>query len=105
MRTARLEYEYSLAAELDLAWTVKPLARTPHEGSTILAFKDSGASSWIGFLSRTRGNRIDLNRFLRIAIGLVAALGQVQRRVLIPGKPHYTKVVLRPALVIIGGTR
>jgi hypothetical protein len=38
----------------------------------------------MGFLSGTRCNRIDLNRFLRIAIGLVAALGQVQRRVLIP---------------------
>ncbi len=84
MRAAGLEYEYSLATELDLAWTVRPLALTPHEGSTILAFKDPGASPWIGFLSGTRGNRIDMNRFLRIAIGLVAAVGQVQRRVLIP---------------------
>ena len=84
MRAARLEYENSLAAELDLAWAVRPLALTPHEGSTILASKDPGASPWIGFLSGTRGNRIDLNRFLRIAIDLVAALGQVQRRVLIP---------------------
>ena len=55
MRAARLEYEYPLAAELDRAWTVRPLALTPHEGGTILGFKDPGASPWIGFLSGTRG--------------------------------------------------
>jgi len=97
VRAAGLEYEYSLAAELDLAWTVRPLALTPHEGSTIFAFKDPGASPWIGFLSGTRGNRIDLNRFLRIAIGLVAAVGQVQRRVLIPRN----RTILKSSFVLL----
>src|SRR3954447_18630263 len=35
-----LEHEYSLAAELDSAWAVKPLALTRHEGRTILVLKD-----------------------------------------------------------------
>jgi hypothetical protein len=43
------------------------------------------------------GNRIDLNRFLRIAIGLVAALGQVQRRVLIPRN----RTILKSSFVLL----
>ncbi len=40
---------------------------------------------WIGFLNGTnQGQPLDLTRFLRIAIGLVAARGQVHRRGLIP---------------------
>ena len=40
---------------------------------------------WIGFLNGTNQRQpLDLTRFLRIAIGLVAARGQVHRRGLIP---------------------
>ena len=40
-------------------------------------------SSWINFLTGTRGNRSNLTRFLRIAIGLTTAVGQVHRHGLI----------------------
>src|ERR1700730_12734338 len=43
------------------------------------------------------------------SVGLVAGFGQVHRRVLIPESvlycPHQTRVVLRPASVIVGGMR
>ena len=40
---------------------------------------------WIGFLNGTnQGQPLDLTRFLRVAIGLVAARGQVHRRGLTP---------------------
>ena len=79
----RLEHEYSLAAELDEAWAAKPLALTRHQGRTVLILKDPGGESLDRILERHRGQPLDLTRFLRIAIGLASALGQVHRRGLI----------------------
>ena len=79
----RLEHEYSLAAELDEAWAAKPLALTRHQGRTVLILKDPGGESLDRILERHRGQPVDLTRFLRIAIGLASALGQVHRRGLI----------------------
>src|SRR6201987_2097905 len=79
----RLEHEYSLAAELDPAWAVKPLALTLHEGRTILILKDPGGEPLDRILERNQGQPLDLTRFLRIAIGLAAAVAQVHGRGLI----------------------
>src|SRR5712664_1560763 len=79
----RLEHEYSLAAELDPAWGARPLALTRHEGRTILVLKDPGGEPLDRVLERDQGSPLELTRFLRIAIGLAAALGQVHRRGLI----------------------
>src|SRR5216683_171259 len=79
----RLEHEYSLAAELDPEWAAKPLALTRHEGRTILLLSDPGGEPLDLVLQRDQERQLDLTRFLRIAIGLVAALGQVHRRGLI----------------------
>ena len=75
----RLEHEYLLASELDSAWAAKPLALTHHEGRTLLIFKDPGGEPLDLVLEREQGQPLDLTRFLRIAIGLAAALGQVHR--------------------------
>jgi PAS domain S-box-containing protein len=79
----RIEHEYSLAAELDSAWAAKPLALIRHEGRTILVLKDSGGEPLDRILERDQGQPLDLNRFLRIAIALATALGQVHRHGLI----------------------
>jgi PAS domain S-box-containing protein len=79
----RLEHEYSLAAELDPTWAVKPLALTLHDGRTILLLKDPGGEPLDRILERDHGQPLDLTRFLRIGIGLANALGQVHRRGLI----------------------
>jgi len=73
----RLEHEYSLAAELDPAWAVRPLALTRHEGRTILVFKDPGGQPLDQILERNKGQALDLMYFLRIAIGLASAINQV----------------------------
>jgi PAS domain S-box-containing protein len=84
----RLEHEYSLAAELDPAWAAKPLAVTRHQGRTILVLTDPGGEP-LDLLLEDRilegepRKPLDLTRFLRISIGLAAALGQVHRRGLI----------------------
>jgi hypothetical protein len=79
----RLEHEYSLAAELDPAWAARPLALTRHEGRTILVLEDPGGEPLDQVLERDQGQPLDLTRFLRTAIGLASALGQVHRRGLI----------------------
>ena len=79
----RLEHEYSLAAELDPAWAVRPLALTRHEGRTILVFKDPGGQPLDQILERNKGQPLDLMYFLRIAIGLASAINQVDRQGLV----------------------
>jgi len=79
----RLQHEYSLAAQLDPAWAAKPLTLTSHAGRTILVLKDPGGEPLDRILERDPGKPLDLTSFLRIAIGLATALGQVHRRGLI----------------------
>ena len=79
----RLEHEYSLAAELDAAWAVQPLALTRHQGRAVLVLKDAGGEPLDRLIEQRQGQPIDLTRFLRVAIGLAAALGQAHRQGLI----------------------
>src|ERR1700732_1771380 len=79
----RLEHEYSFAAELDPAWAAKPLAITRHEGRTILVLKDPGGEPLDRILERDHGRPLELTRFLRVAISLARAVGQVHGRGLI----------------------
>jgi predicted ATPase/signal transduction histidine kinase/GAF domain-containing protein/CheY-like chemotaxis protein len=75
----RLEHEYSLRAELDPAWAVRPLALAEHQGRTVLVLKDPGGEP----LERLIGRPMELRQFLRIAIGLSVALGRVHKHGLI----------------------
>ncbi|MDT7813002.1 MAG: hypothetical protein QOJ42_2918, partial [Acidobacteriaceae bacterium] len=79
----RLEHEYSLASELDPAWAAKPLELTRFEGRMILVLKDPGGEPLDLLLERDQAQPLDLTRFLRIGIGMAAAVGQVHRRGLI----------------------
>jgi predicted ATPase/signal transduction histidine kinase len=79
----RLEREYSLATELDAAWAAQPLALTRHRGRAVLILKDPGGEPLDRIIEQHQGQPIDLVRFLRIAIGLAAALSQVHRQGLI----------------------
>ena len=75
----RLEHEYSLRAELDSAWAVVPLGIAAHQGRPVLVLEDPGGEP----LDRLVGAPLELRQFLRLAIGLAAALGQVHKRGLI----------------------
>jgi serine/threonine protein kinase len=93
----RLEHEYSLAAELDPSWAAKPVALTRYEGRTVLILKDPGGEPLDQVLERNRGRPLDLAHFLRVAIGLAKALGQVHRQGLI----HKD---IKPANVLVDDT-
>jgi serine/threonine protein kinase len=75
----RMEHEYSLRAEHDSAWAVCPLALAPHKGRTMLVLTDPGGEP----LDRLLGRPMELIQFLRLAIGLSAALGRLHGRSLI----------------------
>src|SRR4029077_7785866 len=75
----RMEHEYSLGAELDPGWALRPLALAPHKGRTMLVLTDPGGEP----LDRLLGRPMELTQFLPLAIGLSAALGQLYGRSLI----------------------
>jgi hypothetical protein len=75
----RLAHEYSLKDELDGAWAARPLELLRDHGQTVLALEDSGGELLSGLL----GMPMDIGRFLRLAVGVAAALGKAHKRGLI----------------------
>ncbi|MGD0492039.1 MAG: AAA family ATPase [Steroidobacteraceae bacterium] len=75
----RMEHEYALRAELDPAWAVRPLALAGQQGRSVLVLEDPGGEP----LDRLVGAPMELGQFLRLAIGLSAALARVHQRGLI----------------------
>jgi PAS domain S-box-containing protein len=75
----RLIHEYSLKQELDSAWAVRPLELVQDRGQSILVLEDPGGE----FLDRLLGRSLEIGHFLRIAVGVAAALGKVHEHGLI----------------------
>ena len=75
----RLTHEYELRDELDAAWAARPLALARESGRTALLLEDPGGEP----LDRLVGAPMEAGRFLRLAIGIVAALGKVHQRGLV----------------------
>src|SRR5258708_4916321 len=92
----RLEQESSLSAELAPTWPAPPLELTRHEGRTMLVLKDPGGEPLDRVLDRDQGQPLELSRFLRVAVGMATALGQVHRSGLI----HKN---VKPANVLVDG--
>ena len=72
----RLAHEYGLKDELDRAWAVRPLQLVRKGGRTMLVLEDPGGQP----LERQLGRPMELGQFLRLAIGLSAALGELHER-------------------------
>ena len=75
----RLAHEYGLKDELDGAWAVRPLEFVREGGRTMLVLEDPGGEP----LDRLLGAPMDVGRFLRLAIGIAAALGKLHQRGLV----------------------
>ena len=75
----RLAHEYELRDELDGAWSARPLAISREGGRTALLLEDPGGEP----LERLIGAPMEVGRFLRLAIGIVAALGKAHQRGLV----------------------
>ncbi len=76
---ARLEHAYALRDALDSAWAARPVALERQDGRPTLLIEDPGGE----VLARILGKPWDLVPFLRVAIGLAAALGRLHQQGLI----------------------
>jgi PAS domain S-box-containing protein len=72
----RLALEYSFKGQLDSAWAVRPLELVRDRGQTILVLEDPGGDLLGGLL----GKPMEVERFLRVAVGVTAALGKMHQR-------------------------
>ncbi len=88
----RLAHEYSLKDELDSAWAVRPLELLRDRGQTVLVLEDPGGK----LLGSLLGAAMEVGRFLRLAIGVAAAVGKMHRR----GLVHKD---IKPANILVNG--
>ncbi len=75
----RLAHEFSLQAELDPTWAVRPRALTRDHGRLTLLLDDPGGELLAGLV----GHPWEVPQFLRVAIGLAGALGRLHAQGLI----------------------
>src|SRR5262245_23559928 len=74
-----LEHSYALREELDPAWAARPVELVRSQGRPALLLEDPGGE----LLARLVGQPWEVGQFLRVAIGLARALGQLHARGLI----------------------
>jgi serine/threonine protein kinase len=75
----RLEREYRLKAELDSGWAIRPVELLRGKGQIALVLEDPGGEPLDQVLERP----LEVTQFLRLAIGLSAALGALHERSII----------------------
>jgi serine/threonine protein kinase len=75
----RFAREFALRIELDGAWAAKPLELAREGGGLVLVLEDAGGEP----LERFVGAPMEVGRFLRVAIGIAAALGHLHARGLV----------------------
>ncbi|MFS8066286.1 MAG: serine/threonine protein kinase, partial [Byssovorax sp.] len=74
-----LKHEYEIGKILDSRGAVKPLALESHRGMPTLVLEDTGGES----LDHLLGAPMGVERFLRLAIGITAAVTDVHRQEII----------------------
>ena len=75
----RLTHEYGLKDDLDSTWAVRPLELVRERGQTMLMLEDPGGEP----LARLLGGPMEMGDFLRLAVGIAAALGKLHQRGLV----------------------
>ena len=75
----RFAHEYALRDELDSGWAARPLALAREGGRTALLLEDPGGEP----LERLIRGPMETGRFLGLAVGVAAALGQAHQRDLV----------------------
>jgi len=88
-----LEHEHSLRAELDAAWAVPPVELTQYEGRTVLVLEDPGGKP----LDQLVGTPMEIGQFLRVAIGLSAAVRHLHGRGLIHKDLKPASIMIEPS--------
>jgi serine/threonine protein kinase len=89
----RLAHEYALKDQLDGTWAVPPLELISDGARPMLVLEDTGSEA----LHLLLGAAMDVGGFLRLAIGIAAALGKLHQR----GLLHKD---IKPANILVNGT-
>ncbi|TDW37004.1 PAS domain S-box-containing protein [Rhizobium azibense] len=89
----RFDHEFGLKDELDSPWAVRPLELVREGGRTMLVLEDPGGEP----LARRLGTAMETELFLRLAIGIAAALGKAHQR----GLVHKD---IKPANILVTGS-
>jgi serine/threonine protein kinase len=90
---ARLDHAYALRDELEPSSVARPLRLVHHHGLPALLLEDPGGD----LLARLLGQPWELPQFLRVAIGVAAALGRLHARGLIHRDVNPAKILVNPA--------
>jgi PAS domain S-box-containing protein len=89
----RLTHEYGLKDDLDDAWAARPLELVRERGRTMLVLEDPGGEP----LHRLLGPQMEMERFLRLAVALSAALGRLHQRGLVHKDVKPTNFIVNSA--------
>ncbi|HTR05557.1 MAG TPA: serine/threonine-protein kinase PknK, partial [Paraburkholderia sp.] len=89
----RLSHECSLKDELENAWAVRPLELVREGGRMLLLLEDACGEP----LERLLGTPLEIGRFLRLAIGIIAAMGKMHQRGLVHKDVKPANILVNPA--------
>jgi len=89
----RLAHEYELKDDLDSAWALQPLELVRDRGRTMLVVEYTGGEP----LDRLISKPMEIGSFLRLAVSLTRALGQLHGRGLIHKDLKPTNVIIDAA--------
>ncbi|HEV7505666.1 MAG TPA: sigma 54-interacting transcriptional regulator [Thermoanaerobaculia bacterium] len=103
-----LEHELALRAELDPKWAARPLALSQYRGRAALILEDKPGEPLEQLLNkppvsaalsmrRSTEPAMELGLFLRLAVGLAGALGEVHRRGIIHKDVKPAHILVNPA--------
>jgi PAS domain S-box-containing protein len=88
----RLAHEFEFRHELDGLWAARPLELLREQDRTTLVLEDLGGEP----LERLLGASLGVGRFLRLAISMASAVGQMHRRGIVHKDLRPTNILVEP---------
>lgn len=90
---AKLEHAFALRAELDAAWAARPVELLKLRGRIALAIEDPGGE----FLCQSIGAPLQIDTFLRLAVGIASSLGGLHSRGFVHKDVKPANLIVEPA--------